>query len=92
MGFWRPIKRIYLGGALSLVLGIVFLLAASQCRWREFIIAFGILLLARGIFVLVIGQKKVISVLDWWTKRPITFLRGYAVFAITLGVLLIYSV
>ena len=92
MGFWKPIKRIYLGGALSLALGIVFLLAASQCRWRGFIIAFGILLLARGICVFVIGQKKVISVLDWWAKRPIAFLRGYAVFAIILGLLIIYAV
>ena len=90
--FWKNKKRLYLGAALALLIGIVFLLAASQCRWTGFIIAFGIFMLARGIFVLVIGQKKVISVLDWWLKRPIAFLRGYAVFAITLGVLLIYSV
>jgi hypothetical protein len=92
MGFWKPVKRIYLGGTLSLVLGIIFLLAASQCRWRGFIIAFGILFIARGICVLVIGQKRVISVLDWWLKKPVKFLRGYAVFAIILGTLFIYSV
>ena len=92
MDFWKPIKRIYLGGALSLAIGIVFLLAAPQCRWTGFIIFFGIWALIKGIIVLLIGQKKVVSVLDWWAKRPIAFLRGYAIFAIILGALLIYSV
>ena len=92
MGLWKSVKRIYLGGTLSIILGIISLLAAAQCRWSGFIIAFGIFMLARGIFVLVVGQKKVLSVLDWWAKRPEAFLRGYALFAIALGVLLIYAV
>jgi len=92
MAFWRKGKRLYLGGALSLLIGIVLLLAASQCRWRGFIVAFGILSVAKGIWLLVISQEKAISILDWWAKRPITFLRVHAIFAVALGVLLIYSV
>ena len=91
MAFWKTRQRLYLGAALAFLIGIVFLLAASQCRWTGFIVAFGILSLAKGIWLFIFGQEKLISFMDWWAKRPNTFLRGYAVFAITLGVLLIYS-
>ena len=92
MAFWKIGKRLYLGGALALLIGIIFLFAAAQCRWRGIIVAFGILSVAKGIWLLVISQEKAISILDWWAKRPITFLRVHAIFAVALGVLLIYSV
>ncbi len=92
MAFWKSKKRLYLGGALALLIGIIFLFVASQCRWRGFIVAFGILAIAKGIWLFIINQEKAISILDWWVKRPITFLRVHALFAVTIGVLLIYSV
>ena len=91
MAFWMSRKRLYLGAALSLLIGIIFLLAASQCRWRGFMVAFGILSVAKGIWLFVISQEKAISILDWWVKRPIAFLRIHALFAVIIGVLLIYS-
>ena len=91
MAFWKSRKRLYLGGALALLIGIVFLFAAGQCRWIGFIFAFGILSVAKGIWLFVISQEKAISILDWWAKRPITFLRVHAILAIAIGVLLIYS-
>ena len=90
MAFWKSRKRLYMGGALSLLIGIIFLLAASQCRWRGFIVAFGILALVKGIWLFVISPEKVMSFMNWWIKRPITFLRGHALLALAIGVLLIY--
>ncbi len=91
MAFWKSGKRLYLGGALALLIGIIFLLAAGQCRWRGLVFAFGILSVGKGIWLFVISQEKAISILDWWAKRPITFLRVHAIFAVALGILLIYS-
>ena len=91
MAFWRKRKRLYLGGILSLVMGTVLLLAALQCMWRGFVAAFGILAIAKGIWLVLTPAEKVVSILDWWVKRPIAFLRGHAVFAVIIGVLLIYS-
>jgi len=91
MNFWKARKKLYLGGALAFLIGIVFLLAASQCRWRGFIVAFGILSLTKGICLFVIRQEKLVSFMNWWVKRPIAFLRGHALFAVALGILLIYS-
>ena len=91
MDFWKTRKRLYLGGALALLIGIIFLLAAPQCRWRGFITVFGILSIIKAVCLFVFGQEKLVAFMNWWAKRPITFLRVYALFAITLGVLLIYS-
>jgi len=91
MAFWKNRKRLYMGGVLSLVIGAIFLFAASQCRWRGFVVAFGILAIAKGTWLVISPPEKLISMLDWWAKRPIAFLRGHAVFAVIIGVLLVYS-
>ena len=91
MAFWKTGKRLYLGGALALLIGIVFLLAASQCRWTGLVTVFGILSLIKAVCLFVFGQEKLVAFMDWWAKRSITFFRVYALFAIALGVLLIYS-
>lgn len=92
MSFWKDGKRLYLGAALAFLIGIVFLLGAWQCRWRGFITVFGILSLIKAACLFIFGQEKPASFMDWWAKRPITFLRVYALFAVTIGILLIYSV
>jgi len=91
MAFWRKRKRLYLGGLLSLVMGTVLLLAALQCTWGGFVLAFGILAIAKGFWLVLTPAEKIIPMLDWWVKRPVAFLRGHAVFAVIIGVLLVYS-
>ena len=91
MAFWQKQKRLYLGAALAILIGILLLLAAAQCQWRGFVIAFAILSLAKGIWLLIIKQEKAASIMDWWTKRSVKFLRTHAVFAIIIGILLIYA-
>jgi len=92
MAFWKIGKRLYLGGALALLMGIVFLLAASQCRWRGFIFAFGILSIAKAVWLFASGREKILSFLDWWAKKSTLFFRIYALFVIALALLLINSV
>lgn len=91
MAFWQKQKRLYLGAALAVLMGMLLLVAAAQCRWRGFIIAFGILSLAKGIWLLIIKQEKAASIMDWWVKRSVKFLRAHAAFAVIIGILLIYA-
>lgn len=90
MAFWKKAKRIYIGGVLSLLIGIIFLLAASQCAVRWFVTLFGILAIIKGVVLFVLSQEKAISMLNWWSERPIAFLRGHALFALVIGALLIF--
>jgi hypothetical protein len=91
IAFWPKGKRIYFGAALSLLIGIIFLLAASQCRWSLFVIIIGIWALIKGLLLFILGQKRIVSWLNWWTARPMIVLRIYALIALVLGALLIYS-
>lgn len=90
--FWKQRKRLYMGGILALLIGIIFLLAASQCRLAGIIIIFGILSILKGVFYFAVGQKKLDSMLNWWQKRSLPAVRLYAIIIVALGALLIYSV
>lgn len=90
IAFWKRGKRLYMGGALSLLIGIILLLAAPQCRISWFVALFGILALIKGIALLVIKQEKAVAMINWWAERPVGFLRAHALFALLVGALLIY--
>ncbi len=89
--FWTKGKRLHAGAVLSLLIGIVFLLAASQCSISWFIALFGILGIVKGIVLFAVKQEKAISWCKWWMERPVTFLRIHALLVIAIGVLLIYA-
>lgn len=89
--FWKTGKKIRIGAFLSLIIGIIFLLAAGGCRVSWFVTLFGVLALIKGIVLFVISQEQAVSILEWWKKRPIAFLRTHALFALVIGALLIYS-
>ena len=91
MAFWLVGKRLYMGAVLSFLIGIILLLAASQCAVTWFVALFGILGIIKGIVLFVLGQEKAKSWVNWWTERPITFLRLHALIAIIIGTLLICS-
>jgi len=91
VAFWKKGKRLYMGAALSLLIGIILLLAASQCAVSWFVAAFGILGFIKGIVLFVLRQEKMISMINWWAERPVAFLRVHALIALVVGALLIYS-
>ncbi len=91
VAFWKKGKRLYMGGALSLLIGIIFLLAASQCKVGWFVTLLGIMGLIKGIALFVLRQEKAIAMINWWAERPVAFLRTHALVAIIFGALLIYS-
>ena len=91
VAFWQPGKRLYLGAILAILFGVVFLLATTQCRLVGFILAMGILSLAKGIILFTLGQEKIKSTLKWWQGRSLLVLRLMALIAIAFGALLIYS-
>ncbi|UCG35278.1 MAG: hypothetical protein JSW17_00320 [Candidatus Omnitrophota bacterium] len=92
MEFWRPAKRIYLGGVVALLLGIVLLMASAGCKWGIVIAAVGALSLIKGVLLFVVGLEKVRAVLDWYAKKSDKFIRIMGVIDATLGILILYSI
>ncbi len=91
IAFWGPGKRLRIGAVLSFVIGFIFLLAAAQCRLTAVINIFGILAVIKGILLFILGPEKIKSMMNWWQQKSDLFIRLYALFALAMGALLIYS-
>jgi len=91
MEFFKQGKRIYLAGLIRLVLAIIFLLGASECKKPWVIIAFGILFIIGGLLIFILGLEKLKRWIEWWQKQSNLLLRVLAVIALALGAIIIYS-
>lgn len=89
--FFKKGKRIYLAGLIRLVLAVVFLLAAHECRIASVIIFFGILLLVSGLLIFVLRPEGIIYIADWVQRQSLFVLRLFALTAFIIGAIIIYS-
>lgn len=92
MVFCEKGRRPYMMGTLRILVGIVFLLAAPQSRIGWVIVTVGILTLLGGITFFLLGLERVRSMLRWAHGRSLPVLRLIALFAIAIGVLILYSI
>lgn len=91
IGFWRQGKRIYYAGGIRVILGSYFILIASQCRWTVMMIAIGILFVAGGISIFVMGPERAQKLLGWVADQKDFFFQTAAAVIIAFGALLLYA-
>ena len=91
ISFWKQEKRLRIGGVLAIPFGIIFLIAAPQCRLAWLITVLGIWSIIKGALLLTLGQKKINVYLDWWLEKPVLAIRFLGLIALAFGVLLIYA-
>jgi uncharacterized membrane protein YgdD (TMEM256/DUF423 family) len=78
-------QGLSLAVGIRIVVGILFLLAASETRAPSFITAMGILFLLTGVAIPFIGRARIDRLVNWWLQRPDWVLRTWAVAAGALG-------
>ena len=78
-------QRFWLATGIRIVVGILFLMAASDTRAPSFITAMGILFLLAGVAIPFIGRARIDRLANWWLERPDWVLRVWAVTAGALG-------
>lgn len=61
-----------------LALGLVLLLGASSTRWPAAGITLGLLFLAGGAAIPVLGEERVARIVNWWLDRPDAALRAWS--------------
>jgi len=91
LSFWRQEKRIRIGGIVSILFGIIFLIAAPQCRLTEFITVLGIWSIIKGVLLLTLAQKKINVYLDWWLSKSTSATRFLGLVVLAFGALVFYS-
>lgn len=90
--FWvRNSKYLYLGGIINVLIGLIFLFAAGDCQVPWFVVTMGLLGLAKGIALVVLGPKKFIPFIKQSLKTKDELLRLASISIIVIGMLLIYS-
>ncbi|MBN3038072.1 MAG: hypothetical protein JW869_01485 [Candidatus Omnitrophica bacterium] len=84
-------NNLYVCAVISILFGIVMLLAASRCQVRWYVILMGIIALLKGIGIIVLGPDKMKDRIKWLSSRSAGILRLFAISALVIGGLLIYA-
>jgi len=90
--FWNSRKRIVIGGIISFLFGVVFLLSASTCRMSVVSIIFGIWAIIKSIILFVTNEKKLNAYLEWWLKKSLSVIRILGIISLAFGALIIWCV
>ena len=91
MGFFKKGKRIYFAGLIRFALAIVFFVAARECRYFWIIFASGIIFLAGGLLIFLLGPEKIKRILDWYQDQPALIFRIIALIVLAFGIIIILS-
>jgi uncharacterized protein YjeT (DUF2065 family) len=91
LGFFKKGNRLYIVGLLRLMLAVVFLLAARECKIPWVIMTFGILFIVSGLIIFVAGPKRIGPILQWFQEQSIVMFRILSVIAFAIGVIIIFS-
>lgn len=83
-------KRIYIGGAVRLIIGTLLLIASPQALVPAVPGIIGALIVVSGILVFVLGFPRIFAMLDWFYALPENKLRFMPVGTVLVGILLIY--
>ena len=89
MNYMLKEKRLYLGGVLSILIGIIFITAAADCDIPWLIVLMGILALVKGLAIFILGREKIILLAESLMKKPPKALRSLVVVKLALGILII---
>ena len=90
MEFFKQGKRLYFAGGIRFVLAITFLLGARECDITWVIVVLGILFMIGGLLIFMLGLERLKSIIDWWQKQPVLFLRLIALIVLAVGAIVIY--
>ncbi|MDH3337554.1 MAG: hypothetical protein OER22_09950 [Gammaproteobacteria bacterium] len=90
LGSWSGQSRFWFAVLIRLVMGAVLLLVADELRFSFAMKILGGISVAAGIGVLLMGQRRLDSLVNWWLSRPDSLMRVSTALAAAFGVFLIY--
>jgi NAD/NADP transhydrogenase beta subunit len=88
---WQSPTGFRLAIALRLVLGVVLIVAAPDCRFPQVIRILGIFSLVAAAATAALGHKRLRSFVQWWVGRPLGFVRCWSLVAVAFGCILVYA-
>src|SRR4030042_5913861 len=89
--FFKKGSRLYAAAPIRLVLAVIFLIGARECKQFWVIFVLGILFLISGILVLLLGPQKLVPILEWFQRQPEILQRIVALIVLAVGAVIIIS-
>jgi hypothetical protein len=89
--FWQREGRLQLALLVRLVMGSVLVTAAPQCRLPWVILVMGVVIFVSGVTGLIVGSRRLRSLMRWYADRSPVVHRLWAVASTGLGVLVLYA-
>jgi uncharacterized protein YjeT (DUF2065 family) len=89
--FIKNTKRQTLG-LIALIFGVLFIISASATQAAWFVLALGILACLKGAMFILVPQKKIKEMMDWWFSAPDMVYKCWAAFLLVLGIALFYII
>jgi len=89
--YLRGPVRYWFAVSIRLVLGVVFLAVAPDCRAPIVVRAIGVVSIAAAFGIIVLGTARLDRFIEWLLGRPLPYVRLWANGAIAFGALLIYA-
>ena len=83
--FW-----MYTLSIVRIVLAVIFLFGATQCRVTIVIAGFGIVLLISGFAGLIVKHQMYNSILQWLQERNLTAVRFVAAVVVLIGAVIVF--
>ena len=83
--------RFWLAVFMRVVLGVVFLVVAPDCRLPLVVQIVGVVSLVAAFGILALGRKRLDAFIGWWLRRSPALFRLWASAAIAFGTLLVYA-
>jgi len=79
-------QRFRGAAAIKIVIGVLFLILARQCRFDLVITVLGILMAGGSVLVMVALKPETIQTwIAWWQRRPVWVFRLWGIFAVLFG-------
>ncbi len=91
LAYIKQDKRIYYIAYIRIVIGAIFLMTAYACRLHLVITVLGILILAAGVSIFVLGKKVCIGFIEKFEEKPVKTLQLLSGIPIAVGLLILIA-
>ena len=88
---WPAGLLLFVGVAVRVVLGLVFILAAPSCRSPKIMYAVGIAALIAAIAIVLLGADRLQSGVQWWFRQSPLFMQSAYAAVVLFGAFLVYA-
>ena len=79
-------------GLIALIFGVLFIISATATQAAWFVLALGIIACLKGAMFILVPQKKIKEMIDWWFSAPDIVYKSWAAFVLILGIALFYII